>query len=263
MSAVVMSERSLNKEYTSGGVSLCDAFVQFREKRLQEKKRLSKLKAKANEKKRTDAFKSHLRAKFVEAARQYLGVPYGKRFHEQEEGKACECEGCTEAERQLRDDPMFLDCCALVRKCVYDLREDFGFVLGAGNQAYQFDTLPMRVESVDQLEPGDLIFFSGEYFNDKCKKQKHDMVHVEIFVGGDSGKAVIGSREKQKWIKEYDTYEFVSKSWKLKEYYFVKIDNWLNGELKSHCKEHCWSKFLNKKNQHKTSLFFCQETVQD
>ena len=27
--------------------------------------------------------------------------------------------------------------------------------------------------------------------SDKCRKQKHDMVHVEIFVGGETGKAVI------------------------------------------------------------------------
>ena len=85
------------------------------------------------------------------------------------------------------------------------------------------------------------------------------MVHVEIFVGGETGKAVIGSREKQKWIKEYDTYEFVSKSWKLKERFFVKIDTWLNGELKSHCKEHTWDKFLNRKAE-KNSVFFVEET---
>ena len=246
------------------GASLClsDAFKQFRERKLEEKKRLHELKTKANEKKRTEAFKGHLRKKFVEAARQYLGVPYGKRFHEQDPAKACKCEGCLESGKQIRDEPMFLDCCALVRKCVHDLREDFGFVLGAGNQAYQFDTLPIRVDSVDQLEPGDLIFFSGEYFSDKCKQQKHDMVHVEIFVGGDSGKAVIGSREKQKWIKEYDTYEFVSKSWKLKEYFFVKIDTWLDGQLKNHCKTCDWSRFLNKKNSHKNSLFFVEETAE-
>ena len=63
-----------------------------------------------------------------------------------------------------------------------------------------------------------------------------------------TGKAVIGSREKQKWIKEYDTYEFDSKSWKLTETFFVKIDTWLNGELKSHCKEHPWHKFLGEKH---------------
>lgn len=30
-------------------------------------------------------------------------------------------------------------------------------------QAYQFDTLPIRVESINSLVPGDLIFYSGEY----------------------------------------------------------------------------------------------------
>ena len=95
--------------------------------------------------------------------------------------------------------------------------------------------------------------------SDKCRKQKHDMVHVEIFVGGETGKAVIGSREKQKWIKEYDTYEFESKSWKLTETFFVKNDTWLNGELKSHCKEHPWHKFLGEKHA-KNSLFFVEQT---
>ena len=68
--------------------------------------------------------------------------------------------------------------------------------------------------------------------SDKCRKQKHDMVHVEIFVGGETGKAVIGSREKQKWIKEYDTYEFESKSWKLTETFFVKIDLFNNTRIR-------------------------------
>ena len=244
------------------GVTLADAFKEFRERKLSERKRLNELKAKAKEKKRTAAFKSHLRRKFVDQARQYLGVPYGKRFHEQDPDKECECEGCTESGRQLRDAPLFLDCCALVRKVVHDLREDFGFVLGPGNQAYQFDTLPIRVDSVDDLEEGDLIFFTGDYYRENQKKQKHDMVHVEIFVGGKTGKGVIGSREKQKWIKEYDSYEFDSKSWKLKEVYFVKIDTWLGGELKNHCKEHDWSKFENKKAA-RNSLFFVEETVQD
>ena len=146
------------------GVTLADAFKEFRERKLSEKKRLNELRAKAKEKKRTAAFKSHLRKKFVDQARQYLGVPYGKRFHEQDPDTECECDGCTESGRQLRDAPLFLDCCALVRKVVHDLREDFGFVLGPGNQAYQFDTLPIRVDSVDDLEEGDLIFFTGDYY---------------------------------------------------------------------------------------------------
>jgi len=32
--------------------------------------------------------------------------------------------------------PLFLDCCALVSRAVCDLRIEFGFALGRGNQAY-------------------------------------------------------------------------------------------------------------------------------
>lgn len=41
------------------------------------------------------------------------GVPYARRHHQTEE---CTCEGCAEAGRQLALDPLFLDCCGLVRK---------------------------------------------------------------------------------------------------------------------------------------------------
>ena len=49
------------------------------------------------------------------------------------------------------EEPLFLDCCALVRRCVKDLRMDFGFQLKGGNQAYQFDTLPMRVDNITDV----------------------------------------------------------------------------------------------------------------
>jgi hypothetical protein len=101
--------------------------------------------------------------------------------------------------------------------------------LGPGNQAYQFDTLPLRVADVSQLEPGDLIFYTGEYYSDKAKPQVFDMTHVEIFIGGETGEAVIGSRERLKWVKEYDSFRFESKNWRLKEHYFCKIDTWLQG----------------------------------
>ena len=269
----VRAQQELNKMNAGGGdESLKDAFKQFRARKLEERKKRVAMERKAKDMRRgianatgaaesptnnAESFKRHLRQKFIEAARTYIGVPYGRRFHE--ENGECKCDGCSESGRQLYNDPKFLDCCALVRKCVYDLREDFGFELGGGNQAYQFDTLPNRVSSVDELEPGDLIFYSGEYLSEKAKKQPHDMTHVEIFVGGKTGKGVIGSREKQKWIKEYDTYEFVAKSWKLKEHFFVKIDNWLNGELKSYCKEHAWTKHTQRGNNavhNEKSVFF-------
>ena len=54
------------------------------------------------------------------------------------------------------------------------------------NQAYQFDTLPVEVP-FEELKPGDLVFYSGTYYNTKLKAQKHDMVHVEVFTGGETG----------------------------------------------------------------------------
>jgi hypothetical protein len=33
-----------------------------------------------------------------------------------------------------------------LQRAVRDLQEEFGFVLGRGNQAYQFDTLPTRLD---------------------------------------------------------------------------------------------------------------------
>lgn len=86
------------------------------------------------------------------------------------------------------------------------------------------------MDSVSQLEPGDLIFYSGEYYNPKSKPQVFNMTHVEIFIGGETGEAVIGSRERQKWVKEYDSYQFTSKNWKLLSYHFCKLDTWLEGK---------------------------------
>lgn len=58
--------------------------------------------------------------------------------------------------------------------------------------AAQFDTLPTRVSSAAELEPGDLVFYSGVPFDSTARRHKFDMMHVEMFVGGDSGEATIG-----------------------------------------------------------------------
>ena len=99
-------------------------------------------------------------------------MPYAKRYHNPGDPHY--------------DAPLFLDCCALVRQVVYDLREDFGFKLDRWNQAYQYDTLPIDLK-FEEMQPGDLIFYSGIYFNTKCRQQKHNMVHVEVFTGGETG----------------------------------------------------------------------------
>jgi hypothetical protein len=38
-----------------------------------------------------------------------------------------------------------------------------------------------------------------------------------------------GSRERYKWVMEYDSYRFTSARWSLIAYHFVKLDTWLEG----------------------------------
>lgn len=96
------------------------------------------------------------------------------------------------------------------------------------------------MDSVKQLKPGDLIFYSGEYTSSRSKVQKHDMVHVEIFYGGNTGEATIGARFSKGVVQIWPSYKFDSKLWKLHAYHFCSIDTWLEGECQSHCAEHEW-----------------------
>jgi len=82
----------------------------------------------------------------------YIGVPYGKRYLSEE--------------HPLYNSPIFLDCCGLIRQCVNDLKEEFGFMLGRWNQAYQFDILPEEVP-YDKMKRGDLIFYTATYYKEK------------------------------------------------------------------------------------------------
>ncbi len=66
------------------------------------------------------------------------------------------------------------------------MREDLGFYLDRWNQAYQFDTLPIKL-SFEELKPGDIIFYSGIYNNTRLRGQRHNIVHVEIYTGGPTG----------------------------------------------------------------------------
>jgi hypothetical protein len=95
---------------------------------------------------------AELREKFVQQAVSYLGIPYGKKY-------------LTE-DHPNYNAPLFLDCCGLIRQCIYDLKDEFGFMLGRWNQGYQFDTLPEVVE-FDQLKRGDLIFYSATFYPHK------------------------------------------------------------------------------------------------
>lgn len=119
-------------------------------------------------------------------------------------------------------------------------------------QAYQFDTLPIRVESVHHLQPGDLIFYSGNYVSKRCthiehflhiifltcafcgcknrsKKQRYNMTHVEIFLGGSTGEETLAARSLRGVVSIFPSYKFESSLWTVEKYYFCSIDTWLNG----------------------------------
>ena len=91
------------------------------------------------------------------------------------------------------------------------------------------------------MRPGDLVFISGTYFNPKMRKQKHDMVHVEIFTGGPTGEQSIGARWQRGVVQYFDSYKFDSTSYHSMVYHYKSIDTWLDGICKSHCPDHAWS----------------------
>ena len=104
--------------------SMQERFKQFRAKKLQEARMRKYISKKG---KRSQAVKDSIRRKFLAQVESYVGVPYAQKYHEP---------GTPDY-----DAPLFLDCCALVRRAVNDLQEDFGFRLGRWNQNYQFSTL--------------------------------------------------------------------------------------------------------------------------
>jgi len=173
---------------------------------------------------RTPEFKAELRQKFIDQCKKYIGVPYAERYKKPEDPVA----------------PLYLDCCALVRKAVQDLQNEFGFAVGKWNQAYQMDTLPIEVP-IEQAKPGDLIFYIGNYKSKRNKKQKHDCVHVEVFLGGETGEATIGSRFFKGKVSEFSSYKFTSTTWDCVSVHFRSLESWLNGECKSHCPDHPWT----------------------
>ena len=129
-------------------------FARFRKAKADEIKYRNYVAKQTNQDGRNQEFKDRLRAKFLETVKKYFGVPYAKRYWKEGE--------------EHFNAPIFLDCCALVRQAVYDLRDEFGFQLDRWNQAYQFDTLPVDVP-FEELKPGDLVFYSGTYYNTKLK----------------------------------------------------------------------------------------------
>jgi hypothetical protein len=96
--------------------------------------------------------KEELRNNFVNQALKYLGTPYSKKYLKED--------------NPLYNSPLFLDCCGLVRQCINDLKDDFGFMLNRWNQCYQFDTLPIKLK-FEEMKKGDLIFYTAVFYPDK------------------------------------------------------------------------------------------------
>lgn len=214
------SSQSITSSLSS--LSLQENFKNFRSF-INEQRKKNKAKKKITQYRENPERMLQLRKKFVQTAKSLIGIPYGKKY--------------------LLNNPdykgdLFLDCCGLVRHCVNLLKEDFGFSLQPWNQAYQFDLLPEEIE-FKQMKPGDLIFYTGTFYPDKCLKPwVHDMTHVEIFLG--EGEKTIASREVEGCIKIYDTFQFVSQKYYNIKYHFKSIDTWLKGIYKSFCPEHKW-----------------------
>ena len=204
-------------------VSLQDSFAKFRHQKIKERQLLQRCKQQVADGQRSMEYKSQLREKFINQAMKYLGVPYAERF------KAPDAEVA----------PLYLDCCGLIRQAVKDLQEEFGFVIGKWNQCYQMDTLP-AVLDFSALKPGDLIFYEGVYNSNRSKPQKHNNVHVEIFLGGETGEGTLGSRYHKGCVSLFPSYKFKSTTWDLVQYHYRSIDPWLHGECVSHCPEHQW-----------------------
>ena len=74
----------------------------------------------------------------------------------------------------------------------------------------------------------------------RSKSQKHDCVHVEVFLGGETGEATIGSRYFRGKVGIFPGYTFHSTAWSCDKILFRSLDNWLSGECVSHCSEHPW-----------------------
>ena len=213
----------------AGGESLQARFEAMRRRKIEAQKRVAAADEAKLKPRRSQAERDELRTKFVEQVKSYIGTPYSKKHDVEGDAKRC------------------LDCCNLVRRAVLDLKADFGFTIGHWNQSYQFDTLPQEL-SPETMRPGDLIFWSATYNDPTKKPRKHDMVHVEVFLGGESGEQTIGSRSTDpssfKGVAYHESYKSyaenctASHGFKL---YFRSIDHWLNGVCVSHCKACTWA----------------------
>ena len=128
---LIVGEEGADKVSTSK-TSLQENFEKFRKQKQEQIKQQQYIKKASMQNRKSPEFKAALRKKFVEQAKKYFGVPYAARYWKPGE--------------KHYNAPLYLDCCALVRRVLLDLAEDFGFTIGRWNQCYQFDTLPIDLK---------------------------------------------------------------------------------------------------------------------
>ncbi|CAE7790357.1 unnamed protein product [Symbiodinium sp. CCMP2592] len=125
-----------------------------------------------------------LRQRFVDAALKYVGIPYHRSYHDPASAK------CKPGSK-LKDAPLFLDNIQLVQKVVEDLKQEFGFLLISNcKPVHCRTTLPISFEDPADCEPGDLIFHEEL---DVEGAPSGRISHVEIFIGGATGRESLGS----------------------------------------------------------------------
>ena len=135
----------------------------------------------------------------------------------------------------------------LVRECVHQLPQ-FGFRLEKCDQGVMYETLQTQSIPKSRLRPGDLIFYAGEYRDPEKAPKRHQMVHIEIYLG--PGDRSIGSRSAcwqyiDKGLKKetselsgvqlsgvqvYQSYLCVSRKWFPPQVTYCSLDKWLEGQ---------------------------------
>ena len=60
-----------------------------------------------------------------------------------------------------------------------------------------------------------------------AKKQKHNMTHVEIWLG--DGPKTLGARWQKGKVQVFDSYKFNAKAYHSETYHLKSIDTWLMG----------------------------------
>ena len=98
------------------GDSLQARFEAMRQRRIEAQKRVDAADQAQRKPKRPQQVRDALRAKFVAQVESYMGVPYSKKAS------------------GVEDAPLYLDCCNLIRRCLLDLKSEFGFKVGHWNR---------------------------------------------------------------------------------------------------------------------------------